>query len=184
VIVLFERGRFDAFDSIATASALAAYATGLPAYVLIRVLAPGFFAREDTVTPVRIAAAAMAANIVLNLILMQFFAHVGIALASSLAAWLNAVLLWWFLRKRGFLEMDVRLRSRLPRLFLSVVLMAAVLAAGNHLLDGFWGAAGIVRIGALAALIAAGLLSFGLFVQVTRAAHIGDLKSMMRKGSG
>lgn len=183
IAVLFERGRFGAMDTEATAAALAAYATGLPAYVLIRVLAPGFFAREDTVTPVRIAAAAMAANIVLNLVLMRFFAHVGIALAGSLAAWMNAVLLWVVLRRRGFLAMDARLKSRLPRLLLSVALMVVVLWGGDRLLAGFWDGAAEVRIAALAVLIAAGLIAFGLLVHLTGAARLSDLKSMLRKGS-
>ena len=56
VAVLFQRGEFSAADTQATAATLGAYASGLPAYVLVRVLAPGFFARDDTVTPMRIAA--------------------------------------------------------------------------------------------------------------------------------
>src|SRR5690606_6204421 len=65
--VLFERGAFGSVETVATAQALAAFALGLPAYVLIKVLAPGFFAREDTATPVKIAAACVAANLCLNL---------------------------------------------------------------------------------------------------------------------
>ena len=73
--------------------ALAAYAAGLPAYVLIKVLTPGYFARENTVTPVKIASLCVAVNLVLNLVLMGPFAHVGIAVATAIAAWINAALL-------------------------------------------------------------------------------------------
>ena len=91
--VLFEHGAFGPDDTLKTSRALAAYAAGLPAYVLIKVLAPGFFAREDTRTPVKVALGCLAANLVLVLILMWPLAHVGIALATALSAWLNAGLL-------------------------------------------------------------------------------------------
>ncbi len=85
VTVLFERGAFDAKEAAATAGALVAFASGLPAYVLIKVLAPGFFAREDTRTPVRIAILCVVVNFALNVILglLSPLAHVGIATATS-----------------------------------------------------------------------------------------------------
>lgn len=183
ISVLFERGRFDAGDAQATADALAAFSVGLPAYVLIRVLAPGFFAREDTATPVRIAAVSMAANIVLNLVLMQFWAHVGIALASSLAAWINAGGLWVILRRRGYLVLDSRLASRLPRILLAACLMAGVLALGQFLLVDLLAGATWLRIGALALLIAGGLAAYAAFAQITGAAAISDVRALMRNGS-
>ena len=97
---------------------LAAYALGLPAYVLVKVLVPGFFARKDTRTPVKIAIVCLVANIVLILILIWPLAQVGIALATALAAWLNAGLLGFRLHREGFLRPDARLRRRLPRIAL------------------------------------------------------------------
>ncbi len=93
VNVLFERGAFTAADTGATAGALAAFATGLPAYVMIKVFAPGFFAREDTRTPMIFAVIGVGLNIVAALALFPFLAQVGIATATSLAAWVNAALL-------------------------------------------------------------------------------------------
>ena len=84
-----------------TAQALIAFSTGLPAYVLIRVLQPGYFAREDTVTPTIFAGISVVANIVLSLLLFPSLLHVGIAIATSASAWLNAVLLAVFLARRG-----------------------------------------------------------------------------------
>ena len=104
VAVLFERGAFTAAVSTATANALLAFALGLPAYVLIKALTPGFFARQDTATPVKVAAGAMVLNVLFAIILMQFLAHVGIALATALSAWLNAAALGWLLRRRGDLD--------------------------------------------------------------------------------
>ncbi|MHA6689329.1 murein biosynthesis integral membrane protein MurJ [Devosia sp. A449] len=101
VRVLFERGAFDALATLQTAQALIAFATGLPAYVLIRVLQPGYFARADTVTPTIFAGISVVANIVLSLLLFPTYLHVGIAIATSVAAWLNAILLAVFLARRG-----------------------------------------------------------------------------------
>src|SRR5205814_2511303 len=99
--VLFERGAFGPAEAAATAAALAAYAAGLPAFVLVKVLAPGFFAHQDTATPVKVAIAAMSTNLVLTLVLMQFWAHVGIAIALSAAGWLQAITLLVLLERRG-----------------------------------------------------------------------------------
>src|SRR5207248_874191 len=76
--VLFQRGAFGPAESEATAAALAAYAAGLPAFVLVKVLAPGFYAHRNTATPVRVAVAALALNLALTLVLMPFLAHVGV----------------------------------------------------------------------------------------------------------
>src|SRR5438093_387117 len=81
--VLFERGAFGPAEAAATAAALAAYAVGLPAFVLVKVLAPGFYAHRNTATPVKVAIAAVALNFVLTVVLMQFLAHVGVAIALS-----------------------------------------------------------------------------------------------------
>src|SRR6266566_1227952 len=83
--VLFERGAFGPAEAAATAAALAAYAAGLPAFVLVKVLAPGFYAHRNTATPVKVAIAAVTINFVLTVVLMQFLAHVGVAIALSVA---------------------------------------------------------------------------------------------------
>ncbi|MDJ0896440.1 MAG: murein biosynthesis integral membrane protein MurJ, partial [Alphaproteobacteria bacterium] len=87
IATLFERGAFTADDARAAAATLAAFALGLPAYVLVKALSPGFFAREDTATPVKVAVCALALNIVLAYMLMQVLAQVGIALAAAVTAW-------------------------------------------------------------------------------------------------
>jgi putative peptidoglycan lipid II flippase len=126
---LFERGRFGPDDTLRTASALAAYAVGLPAFVLVKALTPGFFAREDTRTPLYIATGAIVVNIVLNIVFLYgtTLAQVGIALASSLSGWLNAVLLAVVLRRRGQWVSDERLASRSIRMVGATVGMGLVL---------------------------------------------------------
>lgn len=97
---IFQYGAFTVFHVEMSAKSLLAYALGLPSFILVKVLANGYFSRQDTRTPVKIGIIAMFANIILNLILIRHFAHAGLALATSLAAFINAGLLFYFLRQR------------------------------------------------------------------------------------
>ena len=93
VKVLFGHGAFTPQDTVATSAALVAFSIGLPAYVLVKILSTGFFAREDTVTPVRVAVVSMAVNIAASLLLIGPLGHIGVALATAIAAWLNTLVL-------------------------------------------------------------------------------------------
>jgi len=99
ITTLFRYGAFVENDVIKTAQALVVFAAGLPAFILVKVLAPGFYARHDTATPAKIAAVAFGANIILSLVLVWPLKHVGLALAISIAAYLNAGMLYLRLRK-------------------------------------------------------------------------------------
>ena len=176
--VLFERGAFGPAETRATAAALAAFAVGLPAFVLVKVLAPGFFARQDTATPVKVAAVAMLVNAVLTVALMFPLAHVGNALATSAAGWANAVLLLFLLQRRRHFSFDVAARRRLPRLAAAAAAMGivlwGVLTAAAPLLAGKDLAAALALFG----LIAAGGAAFFLFALLFGAAGLQDLKRL------
>ena len=101
LFTLFQYGAMTVHDVDMAALSLRAYAVGLLAFMLIKVLAPGFYARQDTKTPVKIGIIAMAANMVFNLLLVFWLDHAGLALATSLSAFLNAGLLWLTLRREG-----------------------------------------------------------------------------------
>jgi putative peptidoglycan lipid II flippase len=159
--VLFQRGAFGPTEADATAAALAAYAIGLPAFVLVKVLAPGFFAHHDTATPVKVAIAAMATNLILTLVLMQFWAHVGIALALSAAGWLQAVTLFVLLERRGHFRLDRRSRSKLPRIAAAALIMGVAVLGLRLLLAPALAGPLMLRLGALSALVAAGFIAFG-----------------------
>jgi putative peptidoglycan lipid II flippase len=179
--ILFQRGAFDATATAATASALAAYAVGLPAFVLVKVLAPAFFARQDTATPVRIAAAAMVANAALTVALMVPLAHVGNALATSVAGWINAAGLLVMLHRRGHFAFDTRARQRLPRIAAAALGMGVLLAAAERLLAPALAGTALLRVTALAALIAGGLAGFTVLVLVFGAADWADVKRRLRR---
>jgi putative peptidoglycan lipid II flippase len=100
LMTLFQYGEFTQHDAYKASLSLMAYGLGLLPFIFIKVLAPGYFARQDTKTPVKIGIIAMVSNMVLNIILMIYLAHVGLALATALSAALNAALLYIGLRKR------------------------------------------------------------------------------------
>jgi putative peptidoglycan lipid II flippase len=174
---LFERGAFGPTDTAATAAALAAYAAGLPAFVLIKVLAPAFFARHDTASPVKVAVAAMAVNLCLTLVLMQFLAHVGIALATTMAGWLNALVLLALLTRRGHFQFDRRARRNLPRVGVAALGMGMVLAALRIALAPMLVGHTMLQVGALAVLVSAGL---GAFATLALMLGIADWRDLMR----
>ncbi len=127
ITALLQHGAFGAQAAMATADALAAFSLGLPANIAIKVLVPGFYARADTRTPVRIALVAMAANLFMNLVLVWPLRHVGLAVSTALSCWLNAALLYRTLHRRGLLALDGRLKRSAARLALATLAMSAVL---------------------------------------------------------
>jgi len=181
VATLLEHGRFTHLDTLRTAAVLAAFSIGLPAYVLVKVMTPGFHARQDTRTPVRIALVAMAVNLAGNLLLIVPLGYVGIALSTAVSAWLNAALLYATLRRRGQFGIDARLRRSGPRLLLATMVMAGVLFAANRLVDPYMAASLIARAAALAALLGAGAATYLGIAMVTRAFVFADIKAQLTR---
>jgi putative peptidoglycan lipid II flippase len=181
--VLFERGAFTAFSAAAASPALIAYAAGLPAFILVKVLTPGYFARQDTKSPVRIAAVCVGLNVACNFALMGPLGHVGIALSLSLAGWLNVLLLAIGLGRRGYFRMDRRLLLRLPRILGACVVMAGTLYGLEAALTGAFQGHEAARAGALAVLVVAGLVSYGGAARLFGAFQLEELKRAMRRTS-
>ena len=133
LVTLFQYGAFEAQDRVMAAVSLQAYSLGLGAFMLVKVLAPGFYAREDMKSPVRIGIIAMGTNMVLNLLfvlpLLWWFniGHAGLALATSVSAWLNAALLYRGLRLDGVLSITGIPVGWMVRVVLATLLMTLVL---------------------------------------------------------
>lgn len=178
--VLFERGSFGPHETEATAAALMAFAVGLPAYVLVKVLTPAFFAREDTATPVRVAGATMVLNVALNLAMAPALGHVGMALSTALAAWFNVAALAILLKRRGYFAMDERLRGKAPRMFGACAVMAAALWGGKLVL---WPLAQgqLMALVMLTVLVITGAVAFAVAAQLLGAARLSEIKAMMRR---
>ncbi len=178
---LFEHGAFGPDDTRACAQALAAFSLGLPAYVLIKVLTPGFYARKDTRTPVRFAMASIGVNIALNLLLIPTIAHIGPPLATAIAAWVNLALLYATLHRRGHFRIDAQLRRRLPRFALSALAMGAALFGSEALLQPWTTGALLTRVIGMSALVAAGGIVYALACLVTGAFRLSDLRALLRR---
>lgn len=182
--ILFERGAFDAAATVATADALAVFAIGLPAFVLVKVLIPGFSARQDTRTPLYIVAVAIAANIALILALIGPLQHVAIALASSISGWLNVLLMGFVLHRRGHLKIDALLARRVPRLLLAALVMGAALVGALYALPGLAQLRFVWQALLLAALVGGGALLYGGLVLALKAGSIAALRTSLKRPPG
>lgn len=178
---LFGYGKFTAQDTHFTAQALAAFSIGLPSYVLVKVLTPGFYARQDTRTPVRYATMSMGVNLIGNLALIMPLKHMGPPLATALASTVNVWLLYRMLVRRGHFAADSRLRRRAPRLVLAAIAMGAVLWATQDALTPYVHGTWLVRFAALAALVSAGMLVYGLACVVLGAFSRDDITLLLRR---
>lgn len=188
ITVLFQRGAFGAADASLTAVAVMAYGLGLPAFVLIKVLTPSYYARQDTRTPVKIAMLCVVVNssaaIALMFVLRGYgVGHVGIVLATGLSAWVNTALLGRGLLRRGDFVPDAQLRRRAPRMVLAAAIMAGVLWVVRLALGPLFGGDLTLRGTALAVLVVAGLAVFGAAAHFTGAADARELRRMVTRGA-
>jgi len=176
ITALFERGAFGADDTLGTASALLAYGLGVPAFVLIKVLVPGFHARGDTMTPLRVSLAAVAINLALNLALIRPLGHVGLAAATSMAAWAQALLFGWLLHRRGHWRADDRLRRILPRQLLAAVAMGGVAFALARLLAPWSTGGEFLRVVSLAILVCGGAAAYACLAIALGVTSLQEMK--------
>jgi putative peptidoglycan lipid II flippase len=178
---LFQYGRFTPDDAMRCGWALSAFSIGLPSYVLVKVLTPGYYARGDTRTPVRYAMLSIVINIIGNLAMIPTLGHVGPPLATALASTVNVAMLYTTLVRRGHFAADAGLRRRLPRLAIAAIIMGVALWAGEDLLDPWLTGAMVQRYVALAVLVGAGVALYGLASFVTGAYRLSDIKALMRR---
>ncbi|UPH71253.1 murein biosynthesis integral membrane protein MurJ [Abyssibius alkaniclasticus] len=182
VSVLFERGAFMASDTSATALAVAIYGLGLPAFVLQKVAAPLFFAREDTRRPFYYALCSMLVNLVLAVGLMPWLGYLAAPVATGVAGWAMLGLLLWGARGYGVAaQMDARLRRRVPRQMAAALVMGlGVWLLGQALapwLDGGSGA----RFAALGLVVLTGAVVYGGVLVAIGGAKLSDLRQPRRQ---
>ena len=178
---LFQHGQFDATDSLRTGQALAAFSIGLPSYILVKVLTPGYYARHDTKTPMRFAMISIAVNLVLNLALIMPLRHMGPPLATALASTVNVWMLYHTLKKRGYFEADARLRRRVPRLAIAALIMGVALFWFAPLIDPYLTGSIVRRTLALTALVGAGAAVYAIGCFITGGFVLDDLRLMIRR---
>jgi len=177
ICVLFERGAFTAADTQATAAMLSALALGLPAYVMIKVLHPSYFAREDTKTPMIYAGVAMASTAILSFVLFLAVGFTGIAIASMLSGWINVGLLIATLKRRDGFKPDQTFRRRFAGICAASAVMGVVVFALVKLLDPWFApTSGLPAQGAaLITLVGVGLLVYLGTAELLGAAKIKNI---------
>ena len=178
---LLERGEFTALDTENAALALSMFALGLPAFVVLKVLTPAFFARENTRTPMIFAAISAMINLSLGVILFFTIGFYGLALATSLAAWVNVGCLGVVLYREGWFHFDARLKSRLPRIALAAGVMGAVLWAAEPFARGWLDGALITDYLALITMCALGGIAYIIAAFGLRVFNKSDILDAVKK---
>ncbi len=182
ITVLFERGAFDAADSLMTSKVLMAYAIGLPAYIAIKVFSTAHWAREDTTTPVRISIVATVLNIVGSIILIQYIGVVGIALSTGLTGWLQFYLHVRALKDHPSAQFDQKFMRNMPKIILSSCIMGiGVYSLSVLLRDTLFDGTTLAQIGALMMIVFLGAVLYGMFILITGAISTKDLKTYVFK---
>jgi putative peptidoglycan lipid II flippase len=160
VTAFFVGGKFTPADGAIMAQIVVALVAGLPAYVVVKILNPGFFAREDTRTPVWTALAALLFNVCVNLVVVRRFGIVGLASATAASASLNCLLLYTVLHLRGWFHFTLPLAGKIVRQLVATIAMAAVLRWVLPLLADRYQASVIERVWSLAVLVGVGMAVF------------------------
>jgi putative peptidoglycan lipid II flippase len=184
---IFKAGEFTAAQAGIAGQALFAFALGSPAYVMSKVLQPAYFAREDTKTPMKFTLVSAVVNIVLCGVAFYLLGkngplHLGCALATSVAGWVNVTLLLVGLRKAGFLTLSSEFWKRLGKMLVASIAMGIIVWVGAYFLDDILHSdSRLLRIPVLAAIGGAGVLVYFLLAHVTKAMTFGELKAGFKK---
>jgi putative peptidoglycan lipid II flippase len=175
IAVLFERGDFSNTATLASAAALTAYAFGLPAYVLNKVLIPGYYARGDSKTPVKFAVLALIVNVVLNLSLIGPLGHVGLAAATAIAAWVNVICLYAGLRYRGHFD----IYGKTAKTILKCVMAAIIMGLLIQYLTAALTDQGLSAVIAMGITVGAGAMTYFVILWLVRGFRTNDIRSIM-----
>jgi len=178
---IFQGGEFKAEDVRLTALVLSTIVLGLPAYVLVKVLTPGFYSRQDTATPVKTAAVVLIANVALNFVLIPPFGIGGLAAAIAIASWLNCVILYVILHRRGHFRIEAWLASRVVRQLIAGAAMVAVLIAVRSVFGDWFTGSVVQRMIGVATIVGAGLAVYFPLVWVIGGVDRDAFKALLRR---
>ncbi len=181
VSAIYLGGKFGLADVASTASVVAMLVIGLPAYVLVKVLTPGFFARKDTKTPVYTACASLVINITLNILLIPSMGVSGLALAGAISAWANCVMLYVMLHRRGHFLVEPDLLSRIGRIAISATAMGAAIYFLAPVGNAYYGAGALARAGAILVLVSVAAIVYFSLAWSTGAIDKSKIAMLTRK---
>ncbi len=179
---LFQGGRFTVEDARITGNILAILVIGLPGYVLVKVLTPGFYARKDVRTPVRIAMTILIGSVPANFALIPFIGIYSLATVTAVGAWLNCGALYLILHRRGHFRIAGPLASRLVRQLLAALAMAAVLLLLRQALSPFFFGSTLERLAGVGALVGAGIAVYFAVAWTIGGMNRDDLADLVKRG--
>jgi putative peptidoglycan lipid II flippase len=183
VRAIFEAGRFTERDAEFTALTLSIMALGLPAYVLVKVLTPGFYARRDTATPVKIALIVLVINVILNFVLIWIFDFGigGLAAAVAISSWLNCTILYVILHRRGHFRVERWLASRIARQLIAGAAMVVALYGIRSGLHGWFVGSLGHRLAGVIAVVGGGMLVYFPLVWILGGTDREAVKSLLKR---
>ena len=179
--VLFEGGRFTQANADVSALVLSIIVAGLPAYVMIKVLAPGFFGRKDMWTPLWVTAASLGLGVAANFVLVPVYGIAALAASTAGAAWINALALYAILAARGHFRVEGWLAVRLVKQLVAAGLMAGAILLVQSLFTGFFAGSAGQRLLATAVLVATGALAYFAIAWFSGAMDKEDLLILLRR---
>ncbi len=159
--VIYERGVFTSLDTTNTAEAISAFALGLPAFILAKILTPIFYANSDTKTPLKITLFSIIINTSMNLLLMDSLKHIGIAVGTSIAAWYNLGLLYRYASKQNRLHIEQDIKYFCGKVLLCCLIMSIMIGSIKHYcVEYFYSEYLLIRVSALGGTISIGIIVF------------------------
>jgi len=166
IITLFQYDEFDAFAASQSALSLMAYGSGLIAFIVVKILAPVFLSRGDTRTPVKVGVIAMVSNVFLNVIFAYYFAHVGLAIATSISAVINASLLYYYLTKQSIFNASTDLIKLFFKVLLASFIMVAFILTFSNNISFYLESSAWQRISSMSIIIGASIAVYFVCIRL------------------
>ncbi len=182
--VLYQHGEFTVHDMQEAVPTLIAFTVGLPAFLAVKVFAPGFYANHDTKTPFKIAILCVVVNLFFNLTLSGPFKQVGMAAATTIAGWVNVGVMVVILHRRGVFKPDATLKIRLSKLTLASLIMAVGLLITHGYFAGFYEGHALMKALGLSLVIGIGIGVYAVSVIVLRAYPLAEARALLRRRRG
>ncbi len=166
IITLFQYDKFDAFASYQSSLSLMAYGSGLVAFIMVKVLAPVFLSRGDTKTPVKVGVIAMVSNVFLNVIFAYYFAHMGLAIATSISAVINALLLYYYLNKQNIFNVSTDLYQIFFKIIVASFIMTIFILTFTYEVNYYLNANVWLRISSIATIITIAIIVYFVSLRI------------------
>ncbi len=181
IATLFARGAFDQNSTLASAAMLKIYAFAVPAYILNKIMLTNFYAHQDTKTPVKIAAIILLINLILNLILIQIFSYLGIAIATLIASWCNILLLYLLLNKKSYFKATEHFPFKtLGKILFNNLIFAALLYVTSLMFSDFLTYPNIKQIILLCLIISSALICYLISNFISKTYSFSELKNLLK----